>query len=251
MLVSVITVSRNAIGSIEKTINSVRDQDYDLIEHIFIDALSTDGTQEIIQSYCREVDYFVSESDEGIYDAMNKGIAVSTGEIICILNADDHFVESNVVSKVVESFVTTDAQLVYSDIAYVTSIGQLTRKWKAGLGSALKAKLGWHPPHPGVFVSAEVYRTFGTFNKEFKIAADYDFLLRVFMHKQLRSHYLQVTTVNMLDTGVSSLLQGRLRGANEIMSSLAKNRLKILIPVVFLSRYSKKIVQALRGKLHW
>lgn len=250
MLVSVITVSRNAATTIGATIRSVRDQDHESIEHIFIDALSTDGTREIIQGYCRDVDYFVSERDDGIYDAMNKGIAASTGEIICILNADDILADSSILSKVVETFETRDVQLVYSDIAYITSECKLTRKWKAGLGSALKTKLGWHPPHPGVFVDAEVYKTFGVFNTMFKIAADYDFLIRVFKDKHLRSYYLKVTTVNMLETGVSSSVQGRLEGLKEIISSLVANRLTIFIPIVLLCRYSQKIVQAIRGKLN-
>lgn len=249
MLVSVITVSRNAASSIEATIKSVRDQDYDLVEHIFIDALSTDGTREIIKSNCRKNDYFVSEGDEGIYDAMNKGIDAATGEIICILNADDCFADGTVISKVVNTFKKSEVKLVYSDIAYVNRKMEIKRKWKAGEGSPIKTKLGWHPPHPGVFVCSDVYEIFGLFNTTFKIAADYDFLVRVLKNKRIRSHYLEFTTVHMMDAGVSSSLKGRLLGLKEVIISLAQNGLTLFIPFLLFHRYSQKVVQILLGRM--
>lgn len=168
MKVSIITVSYNAAMTIEQTIQSVLEQSYHNIEYLVIDGGSTDGTQEMIEKYKNAIAYYVSEPDEGIYDAMNKGIAHASGDIIGIVNSDDWY-EPDTVEKVVECFQQNDAGVVFGEIWLV---GQNGERIRCTRHSHL-------PPHPAMFVKRDVYLKYGAFCTDYRIAADYELTRRL------------------------------------------------------------------------
>ena len=181
MKVSIITAVYNNKEMIEKALLSVQSQNYPNIEHIVIDGASTDGTLDIINQYSSEISNIISEPDKGIYDALNKGIKNATGDIICFLHADDFFADKNVISDVVAKFEECKTDSVYGNLEYVSKndISNIVRVWNSGSFSLKKLHNGWMPPHPAFFVKKEVYDKYGFFDDSFRIAADYDFILRV------------------------------------------------------------------------
>jgi glycosyltransferase involved in cell wall biosynthesis len=203
MKISIITVCYNSAATIGRAMQSVLSQNYPDVEYIIIDGGSTDGTVEIIQQY-RRVAHFVSEKDEGIYDAMNKGIALATGDVVGILNSDDLYADNNVLSVVMEAFADGAIDAVYGDIAYFhkKTPSAFFRHWKAGTFSAAKMRNGWMPPHPAFFVRRTWYKEYGDFRLDFGTAADYELLLR-FMLAHIRMKYLNRTFVYMQAGGAS------------------------------------------------
>jgi len=188
--VSIITPCYNSEKTIKDTISSVRLQDYDNIEHLFIDGNSKDNTLEIIKKYSRKNDKLVSENDNGIFDAMNKGIRNSSGEIVGILNSDDFYINRNVISNVVQAFESNKVDCVYADLLFVDSVdtSKIIRVSSPGKYDVNKFKSGWHPPHPAFFVRKEVYEKYGHFDESYPIASDYDLMLR-FLHVKKVSWY--------------------------------------------------------------
>ena len=175
--VSIITVSFNSEKTIEQTIKSVINQTYKNIEYIIIDGGSTDGTIEIIKKYQDNISYWVSEPDEGIYDAMNKGLAKAKGDIIGIINSDDWY-DENVFGNVVEHFLNSDCDVVHGDIIRVYDDIDLFIRSKP-----LDIENIWHKTvfyHPTMFVKKDIYDKLGFFRKEFILAADYEFMLRLY-----------------------------------------------------------------------
>lgn len=204
--VSIITVSFNSAVTIEDTIKSVFSQIYPNIEYIIIDGASTDGTQEIINRYKNRIAYFVSEPDQGIYNAMNKGIARATGDIIGTLNADDTYAHKRVIETVVKYFETSEAECGWGDLVYVKrdNLGKIVRMW---ISSPYKEGLfekGWHPPHPAFFVKRETYARHGGYHEQFKIAADYEMALRLLKKYKVKSCYIPETLVKMRVGGISN-----------------------------------------------
>ena len=157
--ISIITVSYNSGSTIKQTIKSVIDQDYENIEYIIIDGNSSDNTLNVIRQYSEFIHFFISEEDNGIYDAMNKGIAHASGDIIGILNSDDFYPNSFIISNVVKSFLKNECDAVYGDLVYVKSndITKIKRYWKAGEYTTKKIKNGWMLPHPTFFVKKSIY----------------------------------------------------------------------------------------------
>ena len=178
MKVSIITVSYNSASTIADTINSVNIQNYKNLEHIFIDGSSSDKTVEIIKNTCKKQKILISEPDKGIYNAMNKGIKLATGDIIGILNSDDTFTDSTVVERIVRLFALNN-DYVYSGINYVDNRGYIKRKWPAGTFKKGSYFYGWHTGHPGFWVKRKLYDETGLFNEELTIAADFEFMLRI------------------------------------------------------------------------
>jgi glycosyltransferase involved in cell wall biosynthesis len=229
MTVSIITVVYNGADTIAEAIESVLGQTYPDIEYIIIDGASTDGTQDIVARYGNRISQFVSEPDRGLYDAMNKGIERATGEIIGILNADDLYRHSDVISRIVETFRQQEADAVYGDLVYAPreAPDRVMRYWEAGTyipGAFLR---GWMPPHPTFFVRAHVYRQHGYFTTALKSAADYELMLR-FVHKhQIQVAYLNEVIVVMRLGGVSnSSLSNRLRANREDRAAWQMNGIK-------------------------
>ena len=239
MKVSVITVSFNSSATIEKTIRSVQEQQNVHIEHVIIDGGSTDGTVEIIQKRLQAGDVFISEPDEGIYNAMNKGLALASGDIIAILNSDDVFYDINTLETVVTLFEQSSVDMVYSNIMYTESTGKINGKWLSGPYQPKSFTLGWHPPHPGFFCKRHCYEVGGNFDENFSIAADFDLMLRFFEVHGFRSVYLNHFTVKMFSGGLSSKVTSVLRGYHDIKAAFNKNRVR-MGHAYFVLRYAKK-----------
>ena len=205
MKVSIITVSYNSEKTIEDTIQSVISQDYQDIEYIIIDGASSDATKSIIDNYKTDISCFISEPDAGIYDAMNKGINASNGDLIGILNSDDVYSNSFVVSDMVNALGNSDA--VYADLVYVdfNNLDKVKRVWKSGRFKKGAFYFGWMPPHPTFFVKKECYLNFGLYSLSLRSAADYELMLR-FIHKNnIRVSYLPEIIVKMRVGGVSNI----------------------------------------------
>jgi len=204
MKVSIITVSFNAAKTISATLSSVASQTYPHIEHIVVDGGSTDGTQEVVKEY-QHVAKFISEPDNGLYDAMNKGLAISTGEIVVILNADDFYAHAGIIDKVVSCFKQQEVDAVYGDLVYVNAdYTKIIRNWKAGHFHRNKFYQGWMVPHPTFFVKRECYQQLGYFDTSLKYAADYELMLRFMFKHHITNFYLPETLVIMKSGGKSN-----------------------------------------------
>lgn len=217
MKVSIITATYNSASTVADTLESVKVQTYPFIEHIVVDGLSKDNTLELVQA-SNHVQKIISEKDQGIYDAMNKGIALSDGAIIGILNSDDFYAHENVIQEVVKLFETTNCDAVYGNLIFVhpDNPKRILRKWIAGGYDVNLFLKGWMPPHPTFFVRKSVYEKFGTFNTTLKSSADYELLLRfLFMH-QIKVAYLHDVLVHMRSGGQSTKsIQNRIRAHKE------------------------------------
>ena len=213
MKVSIITVVYNGVQTIRQCIESVLAQDFPSVEYIIIDGNSTDGTQEVIRSYGGAIAKFISEPDTGIYDAMDKGKQIASGEIIGILNADDFYAYSTVIKEVASQMSSGNFKACYGDLQYVDASNEeiVRRQWISGKYSSGAFLNGWMPPHPTFFVRKEVYEKFGKFRLDLGSAADYELMLR-FIHKGgISITYLPKVLVKMRVGGVSnSTLKNRL-----------------------------------------
>ena len=218
MKVSIITVVYNGAEFVRDCIESVLNQTYPDIEYIIVDGKSTDGTVEIVQSYGQKVTRFVSESDKGLYDAMNKGIRLATGDIIGILNADDYYQHNRVIENMVALFEQTGSDAVYGDMIYVDRhvTQKLKRYWRSGWYTNNAFLWGWMPGHLSFFAKRSLYEQYGLFRLDMKSAADYELMLR-FIHKHsVKLAYMDEVTIVMRVGGISnSSVRNRLRANRE------------------------------------
>jgi len=205
-LFSIITVVYNNEEHIGDAIQSVLSQDYDAIEYVVIDGGSTDRTLDIIHEYRDRISVVVSEPDAGIYDALNKGIGLATGQVIGFLHSDDLFAHCGVISSLASKFSETGADAVYGDLDYVQKMnsGSVVRHWRSGEFSPRKLKHGWMPPHPSFYARREVYSRLGGFDLSYRIAADYDCMLRILTDESISAAYLPEVLVKMRTGGVSN-----------------------------------------------
>lgn len=228
MKVSIITVCLNNKVTIAKSLESLNSQTYNNVEHIIKDGLSTDNTISIIQSLSPASKLF-SEKDGGIFDALNKAIQLSSGDIVGILHADDFFQHDKVLEKVVETFLQNNCDAAYGDLNYVQrdNINKTVRKWKSDQyieGDFLK---GWMPPHPAFFVKREIIEKYGAYNIDFKSAADYEWMLRLIHKHKIKLTYLPETLVSMRTGGKSNKsLKNRLLANVEDRKAWIVNDLK-------------------------
>ena len=226
--ISIITVSFNSAITIRDTIESIISQDYNNIEYIIIDAGSNDGTLDIIKEYEDRISYFTSEYDNGIYDGMNKGIAAATGDIVGILNSDDFYPNSFVISNVASTFEKQDCDAVYGDLVYVKffDIDKIVRYWQSGLYTIEKIKNGWMLPHPTFFVKKYLYDKYGYYNTDLKTAADYKMIIKLLYKYNIKVFYIPMILVNMRMGGASnSSILNRIRANKEDGLAWTKNQL--------------------------
>jgi glycosyltransferase len=204
--ISVITAVYNNENTIEDAIKSVLSQTYSDIEYIVIDGASTDKTLDIVKKYEEKIDTIVSEKDAGIYDALNKGIQKATGDVVCFLHSDDIYANEDVVKKVNDLFKEKQVDSVYGDLVYVKkeNVDRIVRYWKSGEFEHKKLKNGWMPPHPTFFVKREVYEKYGGFDTNFRIAADYDTVLRFLGVQKITTTYLPEVLIKMRLGGESN-----------------------------------------------
>jgi glycosyltransferase len=242
--VSIITVTYNSEKTIRDTLASVAAQDYSTIEHIIVDGLSTDKTISIVKEY-PHVAKIISEKDEGIYDAMNKGIKASTGDVIGCLNSDDFYVSSSIIRNVMDTLSAEKTDSLYGDLVYVHPIQtqKILRSWRAGKYYPRKFLFGWMPPHPTFFVRRDVYDTLGLFNTTLKSAADYELMLRFLFKSRITVSYLAKTLVKMRAGGMSNAsMKNRINANREDRESWRVNNIHPYFYTLWLKPV-RKIVQ--------
>lgn len=241
MKVSIITVVYNNKTYIEDCIRSVLSQTYKDIEHIIIDGGSADGTLDVIKQYKDKISKVISEPDNGIYDALNKGIRLASGNIVGFLHADDIYANDKVIDKVAYVFMKNSIDSCYGDLQYVKkdNINRVIRHWKSSEYEYRKFKYGWMPPHPTLFVKREIYDKYGSFNTEYKIAADYELMLRLLWKYKISTHYIPEVLIKMRIGGASNKsLKNLIRKSSEDYKAI-KNYNAGGIYTLFLKNLSK------------
>lgn len=239
--ISIITVTYNSASTLTETLQSVQLQDYPNIEHIVIDGNSQDETVQIIKSF-PHIAKWISEEDCGLYDAMNKGVQLATGDIIGILNSDDLYAHTRVLSKIAERFMTSNIDALYGDLHYVnaSNTNKVIRVWKSGKFKRSNFIFGWMPPHPTFFVKKDVYRQAGHFNISLKRSADYELMLRILVRHKFNADYLQEVLVKMRTGGISNgSWAGRLKANFEDRMAWKINNLKPYFFTLYLKPFRK------------
>lgn len=248
MKISVVTVSYNAAATIAETLASVAGQTHEDVEHIVIDGGSTDGTHEVIARHGAHVARFVSEPDRGIYDAMNKGVALASGEVIGFLNADDRYAHARVLTTVAAAIEAEDLDAVYGDVAFFQPDAPLSpvRRYRSSRFSPARLAWGWMPAHPALFMRRRVFQRVGPFRTDYRIAGDYEFVARAFRSGQLCYRHLPEVVVHMRVGGVST---GGLRNTlllnREVLRACRENGIRTNA-LMILSKYPMKMLEYLR-----
>lgn len=205
MKISIITVSFNSVETLEDTFLSVQRQNYSDIEYIVIDGGSVDGSVELIKKYNHLIANYISESDLGIYDAMNKGISMATGDVVGILNSDDVFFNENVLSEISNHF-TDNIDGVYGDVIFCKrdNLDELTRHYSSQSSSVNNLKRGMMPAHPSLYLRRKCYEELGAYSLKYKIAADFDFVVRLMSSNKYKLSYIKSNLVKMREGGAST-----------------------------------------------
>ncbi len=252
-LISVITVSYNSAATISDTIDSVLSQTYPYIEYIVIDGASTDGTIEIVRSYGLKISKFLSEPDRGIYDAINKGIAISTGDIVGIVNSDDVFYDRHVIRKVAESFEAIDIDAVYGDAIFVRPeyTSRVVRYYSSGAFHPGRFRFGFMPAHPSFYIKREFFEKLGYYKTDYKIAADFELLLRFIYVNRIRCQYIEMPFVSMRTGGTSNKsLKSNITLNREIFRACRENGVKTGYFFIYLKYFFKVFEFLGNGKRH-
>lgn len=242
MKITIITVVRNGINTIKDTIDCVLGQSYPNIEYIIIDGCSTDGTIDVIKSYGNKITKFISEKDKGIYDAMNKGLLLATGDYVGFLNSDDFYMHPYVIDKIVEQARTTQADALYGDLIYVdpNNINRLLRYWRAGDFDRFKMLFGWSVPHPTFFVKRRIFDECGLFRENFRISGDYEMMVRFFFKGRISAAYIPEILVKMRAGGTGNAsMKARMTANREDMYAWRCNGLHTSIFTVLVKPLRK------------
>lgn len=224
MKISIITITYNSVKMLNRALESVQSQTYPDIEHIIVDGASTDGTREMIEAYAKKHPNvrWISEPDEGIYNALNKGIRMAKGDVIGFLHSDDVLFSPDSIGNIAAAFEQEKAEIVYGDLQYCNG-AKVVRRWRSNTFSPSSLKYGWMPPHPTVYVRREVYEQVGPYDDWFRISADYDMMLRIFK-AGYKTCYLPEVIVRMEVGGVSNRnTKARLTKTQEDFLVLKKN----------------------------
>jgi len=240
MKVSIVTVVFNCFGFIKPCIESVVSQDYPDIEYIMIDGGSVDGTVSVIKKYINNIDYFISDQDLGMYDALNKGIGMATGDLIGVLNADDCLASVDVISSVVNCFKDKGCDAVYGNLKFIkrSKDCSTTREWKSRPYNLNDFLYGWMPPHPTLYIKRNILFTAGRYSLKFGTCADYDMILRLLYKNRVNAVFLDKLMVIMRKGGMSN-------GSVKKITSALVNDYRILvhneIPNPFIALMLKKV----------
>ena len=248
MKISIITVSFNAARTIADTLESVAAQTHPEIEHIVVDGASTDSTLEIIQRHRKHISRLISEPDQGIYDAMNKGLVSATGEIIGFLNADDVYADNGVLERVSAIMAKDDLDALFGDAEFVspTRPNQPLRRYRSERFRPERIAWGWMPAHPALFLRRSVYERFGKFRTDYRIAGDFELVARIFHGGTLAYRHVPEVLVRMRTGGISTggwrntLLLNR-----EVLRACRENGIPTSLPKI-LSKYPAKLLEFLR-----
>jgi glycosyltransferase involved in cell wall biosynthesis len=248
LTVSVITVCFNSASTLDRALESVAMQDWSYVEHIVIDGASTDGTVNILERFKVRLAQVVSEPDRGIYEAMNKGLALATGDVICFLNADDYYATPQVLSQVALAMREDNLDALIGDVGFFRqdNINRTVRRYRSDRFKPERLAWGWMPAHPALFMRREVFQRIGYFKTDYKIAGDYEHVVRAFCGKPLRYRHFPEILVRMQMGGISTkglratilLNQEVLRACKE--NGVSTNLFKILI------KYPTKLLEFFR-----
>lgn len=247
MKISIVTATYNSAKTIQHTIDSLLSQSYTDWEHIIIDGASGDDTLTIVRQnepqYANRLRY-ISEKDDGIYNAINKGIDMATGDVIGILNSDDILADNDVLQQIADTFEKTQAQVVYGDLVYCKG-DTIVRYWKSNAFNYKQLKFGWMPAHPTFYCRREIYDTLGHYDEHLHISADYDFMLRTLTHNY-RAVYLPKVLVKMQMGGISNrdLKSMRIKRSEDVYA-LRHNHIGYGWLTIFVKNI-RKIMQFLR-----
>jgi len=228
MKITVITVCYQSAATLADCIQSVAGQEYENLEHWLIDGASTDGSQDLIQSLEHDRLRWISEPDEGLYHAMNKGLGRATGDIVGFLNADDVFDHPTVLQEVAEAFAEPEVQAAYADLCYVDpeDFSKVQRYWRAEPFEPGMFRRGWMPPHPTFYARKSVYEEHGNFDTHYRFGADWDLLMRLFEKAKIETRYVPSTWVRMRTGGVTNRsLKNVLRNNWECLRAFSRNGL--------------------------
>jgi glycosyltransferase len=241
---SIVTINYNNASGLERTLRSLIGHDLDFVELIIIDGFSYDGSRSIIDAFSTrlKLSVVVSEPDHGIYDAMNKGLHLASGEFVAFLNSGDELFNYDF-SVLKDVVCSTSFDGYYSNVTFIDQSNNIVRTWLAGKATKLRVLFGWMPPHPMFFIKRSILLRLGGFNLKFKIASDYDLLLRCFMSAEFKVHYLVPFAVGMEVGGISNgSLSGIIKSNYEVLMSWRD--LKGFVPFwIFLTKPLSKLTQ--------
>ena len=226
MKISIITVSLNSAKVIERAITSVESQNYKDFEHIVIDGGSTDGTLSFLNSGRHNLSFWVSEPDQGIYHAMNKGLERARGDVVCFLNADDYYATAEVFGTVVKEMSLKDLDALYGDVVFFKkdNPGKIIRHYRSAGFTPDRIPSGFMPAHPALFMRRDVFTDIGGFDIRYRIAGDFEFILRAFYKNNLRYEYLPEVFVKMQSGGIStSGLRSKIQLNREVLNACRVN----------------------------
>lgn len=248
--VSIITTCYNRARTIRSAIESVLAQDYPDIEYIVVDGASTDGSMEIIKEYEGRIAKIVSEPDHGMYEAINKGIRLSTGSVVGLLHSDDFFYDNHVISKVMEQIKETGADFLYGDGLFVNyeNTDKVIRNWIGGEYRTWKVRHGWLPLHPTCYIRRNVIQKRGLYNETYKIAADSDFLFRYLLSGDITVTYMNEYIVRMRMGGLSTDIKKRKQMWQEDIRMYRSHGMNPTITK--LEKMIWKVPQYIRAKLY-
>ncbi|MDV7187788.1 glycosyltransferase family 2 protein [Lutibacter sp. TH_r2] len=227
MKISIITVCYNSATTLEKTIQSVAGQTHANVEYIVVDGNSKDTTVAIIKKNEDVITKWISEPDKGLYDAMNKGIQLATGDLVGILNSDDTFASENVLKKVANFHSQNAIDASVGNIVQHKQDGTIVRTYSAAKWNPEKLKIGFMPPHPAIFFKRTLFDSFGLYHLDFTIGADYELITRFFLKHNITWKYSGITTTKMLIGGLSSSgVKSYQLISKEIAKALTRNEIK-------------------------
>lgn len=235
MKVSIITATYNSEKTLRDTLESVEVQTYKDIEYIIVDGASTDQTLNLVDSSSTRVSKKISERDKGIYDALNKGVQLASGDIVGFIHSDDILARPDIIESVVAEFVRTNSDIVYGDLVLVDRerTDKVRRYWSGGMYKKFKIALGWVPPHPSVYMKRSLYLDDGLFDISFKIAADYDQMLRVLKRENVKVSYLPQVIVKMRLGGESTKLDNSVLSTKEIARVMRMHNINWCIAMLY------------------
>ena len=250
MKVTIITAVYNGAEHIQSCIESVLNQNHPNIEYIVIDGASKDNTLEIIKSYGSKISQIISEPDKGMYDAMNKGLQIATGDIVGILNADDFYIDNTIISQIVAEFEKTKVDSIYADIAFVTkdNLNKVVRYYSSASFRPWKFRFGYMPAHPSFFLKRTIYEKYGYFKTNYKLCADFDLIVRLYSTHKISFSYFPKMVVKMRMGGKSNQSIGNIMLLNkEILRGCRENGIRSNIIFIYL-KYFTKVFELLLNK---
>lgn len=247
MKISIVTVSFNSAATIARTLQSVASQTWPDVEHIVVDGESTDGTMAVVAEHRAGLAHVLSEPDQGIYDAMNKGVALATGDVVAFLNADDFYKDADVLARVARVMQAEQLDALYGDVEFFRpgQPGTVVRRYNSARFTAGRLGWGWMPAHPALFVRKALFERYGAFRTDYRIAGDFEFIARVFRHAELRHRHLPESLVCMQLGGAStSGWRATLRINREMMRACRENGIRTNW-FKMLARYPLKVMEFL------